>query len=94
MSVSKKLKVLNKVGLHARPAAKFVQAAAALKENSIMIENLTKQTPPVNAKSFTSVLSIAAQQDDEVMLIIDGANAEAAMDIFTELFNTRFGEAE
>ena len=94
MSVSKKFKVLNKVGLHARPAAKFVKAAAALKENSIVIENVTKGTPQVNAKSFTSVLSISVQQNDEVLLTIDGANAETALKTFTELFDTRFGEDE
>lgn len=94
MTITKKFTVLNKVGLHARPAAKFVKAAASLKENSVLVENLSKQTPQVNAKSFTSVLSISVQQNDEVMLTIEGNDAEAAMQIFTELFDTRFGEDE
>lgn len=94
MPVSKVFKVANKVGLHARPAAKFVKAAVMLKENSVVIENLTKETEQVNAKSFMCVLSIAANQDDEVRLTIDGENAESAMQVFVDLFDTRFGEAE
>jgi phosphotransferase system HPr (HPr) family protein len=94
MSISKQFKVTNKVGLHARPAAKFVKAAASLKHNSILIENLSKQTPQVNAKSFTSVLSISVQQNDEILVTIDGENADAAMQTLTELFETNFGEDE
>lgn len=94
MSVSKKFKVLNKVGLHARPAAKFVKTAASFKENTISVENISKGTEKVNAKSFTCVLSIAANQDDEVMVTIEGDNAETALDTFAELFSSRFGEAD
>jgi phosphotransferase system HPr (HPr) family protein len=94
MSVSKKFKVLNKVGLHARPAAKFVRAAASFKENTISVENLSKESDKVNAKSFTCVLSIGANQDDEVQVTVEGDNAEAAMEKFSELFDNRFGEDE
>jgi phosphotransferase system HPr (HPr) family protein len=94
MPLTQKFQVLNKVGLHARPAAKFVKTAASLKGNKILIENLTKNSQPVNAKSFTSVLSISVQQNDEVLISVDGENADEALKIFKSLFNTKFGESE
>jgi len=94
MSVSKKFVVSNKVGLHARPAAKFVKTASSFKENKVLVENLTKTTPQINGKSFTSLLSISVQQNDEIMLTIEGENAESAMEKFTELFENKFGEEE
>ena len=94
MSVSKKFTVLNKVGLHARPAAKFVKAASKLKQNKVLVENITKETPQINGKSFTSILSIAVQQGNEILLTIEGENAEAALDMFTDMFDSKFGEEE
>lgn len=94
MSISKEFTVTNKVGLHARPAARFVKAAAKMDCNSIVITNVSKQTPQVNAKSFTCVLSIGANQNDVVRVTIDGDNAEEAMQTFDELFKTKFGEEE
>jgi len=94
MATAQKFQVLNKVGLHARPAAKFVKTAASLKGNTIKIENLTKNSQPVNAKSFTSVLSISVQQNDEVLITVDGDNADDAMQLFASLFETKFGEPE
>lgn len=92
MTVTKTFTVRNKVGLHARPAAKFVKTASSLKENEIKIENVSKNSQAVNAKSFTCVLSIAANKDDEVRLIIDGENAEEAMNKFEELFESVFNK--
>lgn len=94
MTETNKFIVLNKVGLHARPAAKFVKYATSLKENKVFIENLSKKTPQVNAKSFTMVLSVAVEMNNEVLITIEGPNAEAAMRIFATMFETRFGEEE
>lgn len=94
MPISMKFTVLNKVGLHARPAAKFVKAAAAMKGSTVLLENLTKCTPQVNAKSFTGVLSISVQQNDEVKLTVEGPAEDTAIEIFTELFENKFGEEE
>jgi phosphotransferase system HPr (HPr) family protein len=94
MSVSKEFTVTNKVGLHARPAACFVKTATKFDGNLIMIENLSKRTPRVNAKSFTCVLSIGACKNDVVKLTIDGENADKALCTFGELFATNFGEED
>ena len=94
MSVNKKFIALNKVGLHARPAAKFVKYATSNKQNSIWIENLTKQTPRVNAKSFTMVLSISVQQNEEVQITVEGPDAENILLEFSNMFETKFGEEE
>ncbi len=94
MVVSKSFIVRNNVGLHARPAAKFVKTASSLKENTITIENVSNNTESVNAKSFTCVLSIAAHKDDEVKLTIDGENAEEAMNKFIDFFESDLDKEE
>ncbi len=89
-----KFVVINKIGLHARPAASFVKFAFSLKENDVWIENSTKQTTRVNAKSLIMLLSVSIQHNDEVLITIEGPNSEAAMQEFAHLFETRFGEPE
>jgi phosphocarrier protein HPr len=91
MAVSKELTVLNKVGLHARPAAMFVKKAAPFK-SKISIANLSKETQPVNAKSLLSVLSIGVQKDDRVLVTCEGEDEAQALDALAELVATNFGE--
>jgi len=91
MSVSSEVTVTNAVGLHARPAAQFVKTAASFK-CKISVENLTKQSAPVNAKSLLSVLSIGVQKDDRIRITVDGENEQTAMDAILELVNKNFGE--
>ncbi len=86
--------VLNKIGLHARPAAKFVKFASSLKQNEVWIENITRQTNRVNAKSIIMVLSTSIQQNDEIRITIEGPNSMAAMQEFADMFKARFGEEE
>jgi phosphocarrier protein HPr len=64
MPVSEEIVVRHKEGLHARPAAQFVKLAASFGAN-VQIENLTKGSHPVNAKSIIGVLSVNVVQDDE-----------------------------
>jgi phosphotransferase system HPr (HPr) family protein len=85
--------ISNKVGLHARPAALFVKTAASFTAK-VTLENLTRGTKPVNAKSILSVLGAAAKMDDRIRITADGNDEEAAVAALSELVNTRFGEAE
>lgn len=64
-------------GLHARPAALFVAAAAALK---VPVTIRTGQKKAVPAKSMLSVLSLGAKHGTEVTLAAEGDGAEAAID--------------
>jgi phosphocarrier protein HPr len=68
----------SKVGLHARPAAMFVQAAA---KQPVKV-TITKASggDPVDARSILSVLALDARGGDEVVLAADGDGADQALD--------------
>ena len=78
--LKKEIVIKNAQGLHARPAAMFVQIAS--KYNS----QVTVQKGPekVNGKSIMGILTLGAQQNSKVFLEIDGDDAENVM---TELEN-------
>ncbi len=82
--------IINKLGLHARAAAKFV-TQASLFESDI---NLKRNGQDVNGKSIMGVMMLAAAKGAEIELIIDGADEKQAMQSLLELIENRFGEAE
>ncbi len=83
-----KLVIRNKVGLHARPAVLFVQAAQGFQSEVRVI----KAGREGNAKSFKSVLALAVNQNDEVLVRAEGADAEAALAALSRLVEDNFGE--
>jgi phosphocarrier protein HPr len=93
LATSNEVVIQNKVGLHARPAALFVRTAASYTAK-VTLENLTRGTKPVNAKSIISVLTAAAKLDDRIRITADGNDEEAAVEALSELVNSKFGEAE
>ncbi len=82
--------ICNKLGLHARAAAKFVATASAF-ESEIEIEKDSKR---VNGKSIMGVMMLAASKGTQIKLYIDGADAEDAMVKLQQLIANRFGEDE
>lgn len=66
----------NKAGLHARPAAIFVQTAQGFQSQI----TLSKNDKIANGKSILSVLTLGAEQGDQIMLKADGTDAESALD--------------
>jgi len=83
-----KLVIRNKVGLHARPAVLFVQAAQGFQSDVRVI----KDGKEGNAKSFKSVLALAVNQNDEVVVRAEGTDADAALAALTKLVEDNFGE--
>lgn len=71
------IKVPPGVGLHARPAAVFVQSAA---RTPLHVTVAKVDGDPVNAKSILSVLALDIRGEDEIVLRADGEGAEAALD--------------
>jgi len=69
-------------GLHARPAALFVAAAAA---QPVRVTIRTGEKRPVPANSMLSVLSLGARCGTEVVIEADGEGADAALDALAEL---------
>jgi phosphotransferase system HPr (HPr) family protein len=80
--------IRNKVGLHARPAVLFVQAAQGFQSEIRVV----KDGREGNAKSFKAVLALAVNQDDRIILRAEGADADRALAALTRLVADNFGE--
>ncbi len=90
MSISKNIEIINKLGLHARAAAQFVQLASSFKSH-IEIE---KDNRRVNGKSIMGVMMLAAGKGSEITLYANGDDEEESMQKIEELINNRFNEDE
>jgi phosphocarrier protein len=88
--IRKDIEIVNKLGLHARAAAKFVSCAGAFSSH-IQVERLGQR---VNGKSIMGVMMLAAAQGTSVTLLIDGEDEDAACAALERLIADRFGEAE
>lgn len=84
------LKIINRLGLHARAAAKFMQTAAGYTCEI----NVDKQGKSVNGKSIMGLMMLAASQGSELTVSTQGDDAEAALAALRELVENRFGEPE
>ena len=73
--VSKKLLIRNKQGLHARPAALFVQLANKF-DSAITV---SKDKEQVNGKSIMGILMLAAEKGSYINIIVEGNDAEEAI---------------
>lgn len=80
--------IVNKLGLHARAAAKFV-TQASLFDSEVLLKRNDRE---VNGKSIMGVMMLAAAKGSEVELIIDGEDESQAMQSLLELIENRFGE--
>ncbi len=82
--------IVNKLGLHARAAAKFVGCASAF-SSSIQAG---KDGQMVDAKSIMSVMMLAAGKGTVLDLHIEGDDEKAALEALRTLIDNRFDEAE
>ncbi len=88
-----RVQVRNPLGLHARPAARFVRTASRFQAH-IRVRNLTRESPWVNAKSIGQVTSIGVRGGHEIALAAQGPDAEEAVQALRALVETGFGEVE
>jgi phosphocarrier protein HPr len=79
----------NASGLHARPAKIFARAAAAFAAD-VSVE---KDGRRVNAKSTLSLLTLDCHQGDEILIGVEGEEAEAALGELVALVEARLGES-
>lgn len=82
--------IINKLGLHARAAAKLVHLASRFESESKLIRG----NKIVNGKSIMGVMMLAASKGAEIELIVEGADEAEAMQALVDLINSRFGETE
>lgn len=87
---ARNITIINRLGLHARAAAKFVQTAAKFGCDI----GVSRSGKRVNGKSIMGLMMLAASQGTEVELITTGDDEDAAMAALVELIESRFGESE
>jgi phosphocarrier protein HPr len=86
--VEKEIPIVNRLGLHARPAAMFVRIASRHR-SEIWV---SKEGEEVNGKSIMGLMMLAAGQGSKLRVRCEGPDAERAMEELEELINARFNE--
>lgn len=82
------LTIVNRAGLHTRPAAMLVKLASTFSSNIYLV----KDGFHVNAKSIIGVMTLAAECGSKVVLQVDGSDEQAASAAIIKLFTSGFGE--
>src|SRR5919199_1094036 len=85
------LTVRNQMGLHARPAAKFVATASRF-ESQITLQNVTAKSKPVNAKRINQVITLGVRQGHEIAIAATGVDATEALAALQQPVEANFGE--
>jgi phosphocarrier protein len=86
--IERDAKVINSLGVHARPAAQLVKLASTFASDV----ELVKEGVPVNGKSIMGVMMLAAECGSTITVRAHGADAELAMAAIVDLIATGFGE--
>jgi len=88
--ISKKVTIINKLGLHARAASKLVNKANQF-ESDVFID---KQGNRINAKSIMGVMMLAASKGTDILVEVEGGDEEDCLKAVVELIEDRFEETE
>lgn len=86
--LEKELTVVNRLGLHARPAAMFVRIATRHRAEIWV----SKEGEEVNGKSIMGLMMLAAGQGSKLRIRCDGPDADKALEELEELIKTGFNE--
>lgn len=88
--ITENITIINKLGLHARAAAKLVSTSSQFTSRILIF----KDTRQADAKSIMAVMMLAAAKGSELRFEIDGDDENAALEAIQTLINNRFDEAE
>ena len=88
--ISKQLEIINKLGLHARAAAKLVNTASQF-SSEVLVD---KDGQTVNGKSIMGVMMLAAAKGSRITVTINGEDEAKAMETIESLVADYFGEGE
>jgi len=88
--MEKTFKIINKLGLHARAAAKFVTTASEF-ASTILVQRDGRE---VNGKSIMGVMMLAAAKETHITVKAEGEDAKQALEAIGELINNYFGEGQ
>lgn len=83
------VQIVNRNGLHARPAAEIVKLAAKFQSEITVV----KDDLDVNGKSIMGVMMLAAEHGSSITFRAEGPDAEQALDALATLVSNKFGES-
>ncbi len=86
--ITREVTIINKAGMHTRPASAIVKIAAKYKAEFF----LSKDNFEVNGKSIIGVMTLAAEQGSKLMLKFDGPDEELLAKEMTDFFERGFDE--
>ena len=86
--IEKEITIINRLGLHARPAAMFVRIASRYR-SEIWVE---KEGEQINGKSIMGLMMLAAGQGSKLLIRCEGPDADKAMVEIEELIQKKFNE--
>ncbi|MBE2218154.1 MAG: HPr family phosphocarrier protein [Ignavibacteria bacterium] len=86
--IEKKVKIVNKAGMHTRPASAIVKIASKYRSDFYIVKNNFR----INGKSIIGVMTLAAEQGSELTLELDGEDEEKASAELVKFFEDGFGE--
>lgn len=88
--MEKEFKVLNRLGLHARPAALFVQTTSRYRA----AVKVRKGDQTVDGKSIMGLMMLAAEEGARLLIAADGPDEQDVLNALDALFTTRFDEKD
>jgi len=88
--VEKRITIKNKLGLHARAAVKFVN----LSNRFVSSIKIVKDNNEIDGKSILGILTLAATQGTQILLMVSGRDEKAALKALVALINNKFQEEE
>lgn len=86
--VTRTLRVINRAGIHARPAASIVKLANNYESDLF----LQKDSMKINGKSIMGIITLGATHQSTITMICDGPDEEELADAMQQLFENRFEE--
>jgi phosphocarrier protein HPr len=86
--IKEEIQIINKHGLHARPAAQFVKIAGKFQSEIKVI----KDGLEVNGKSIMGIMMLAAEPGSTIMIIADGGDEVSALQALKDLITNKFYE--
>ena len=86
--IKKSAKIVNRLGLHARPSAMLVTTASKFQSEVFF----SRDSLRVNGKSIMGVMMLAAEQGVEIIVEVDGPDEDKAMDAILEVIDSGFNE--
>ena len=88
--IEKEITICNRLGLHARAAAKFVRTANNFKSKITLGKNARR----IDGKSILGILMLAASQGTDLMLRVEGPDEREACQSLVSLVEDKFGEGQ